>query len=101
MRLAARLRHRLSEGFEFAGLLEGLNVLYNIPITPALRSHKRVPTPPKRHFASILLRKLSKAQQIRIPCGSMRSVEHTGEEIKVKKLSYSVRWRTVNARSTS
>lgn len=102
MRLAARLRQRLSEGFEFAGPLDGLNVLDNVSMSPALRSHKRVPTPPKRRFASISPSKLRKAQRIRIPCGSMGRVEHKGgEEINVKKLSNYVRWRTVKARSTS
>lgn len=53
LELAARVRQRVSEVFEFAGVLEGLDGLDNIAMNPALRIHKLMPTPPKRHYASI------------------------------------------------
>jgi integrase len=53
LELAARVRQRVSEVFEFAGVLEGLDGLDNVAINPALRIHKLMPTPPKRHYASM------------------------------------------------
>jgi len=53
LELAARVRQRVSEVFEFACVLEGLDGLDNVAVNPALRIHKLMPTPPKRHYASI------------------------------------------------
>ena len=53
LELAARVRQRVSEVFEFAGVLEGLDGIDNVAVNPALRIHKLMPTPLKRHYASI------------------------------------------------